>query len=83
MAARMLMPARIMTASWLVKLCMSLAPGPKLIENSSALFLPTASPGARARMYSPRARKLLRRRRQVRRRRSIPACTLPAAERDS
>src|SRR6476646_10455978 len=55
MAARRLMPARIMTASWLVKFWMSRALGPKVMLKPAALPMP-ASAGCSARMNSPRAR---------------------------
>ena len=56
MADRMLMPARIMTESWLVKLWTSLSPGPRLMEKLTFPLRPTDSTGVRERMYSPRAR---------------------------
>src|SRR5215212_5083767 len=53
-AARRLMPARIITASWLVKFCTSLAPGPSE-RLKLPLDRPSPSAGWRARMNSPRA----------------------------
>ena len=45
MAERMLMPARIMTASWLVKFCTSLRPGRSEMEKLSFPLRPTAFSG--------------------------------------
>src|SRR5688572_1842267 len=56
-AARMLMPARIMTESCAVKLCTSLAPGPQerlVLRIEPLRYL--SSTEARERMYSPRLR---------------------------
>ena len=59
----MLMPARIMTASWLVKFWMSLALGPKLTTEKLNLRLCVSaaeSASERDRMYPARAHGLAR-----------------------
>src|SRR5687767_7909512 len=81
-AERMLMPARIMTASWLVKFWMSLALGPKLKDMFIAPLPPRPSAGASAMMYSPRWRSCCDAAARSGAFRK-PDCTLPACERVS
>jgi hypothetical protein len=83
MAARMLIPARIMTASWLVKTCTSFAPGPKArVSVNPFFFFPSPPAGASDRMYSPRARSCSDAAPRFAAA-STPAVTLPAAFFDS